>query len=146
METPSVLRVPKVPLRGPSAPPAEPVPALPDRAALDTTADALLRLQHEARRKRAEARSLSPVHLEQVEARLAAERAVEENLERGRVVTRAEIRRARGPARGRPELGRIRFPPSRPWFLGLIAMAASAFFAVMAPFLTYFAAIALLVG
>ncbi len=146
MASRSMLRVPHVALRDVDAPPSEPIPPLPETASLDAAAGALLERQQAARRRRAEARSLAPAYLEEIEARLASERAVERNLARGRLVTRAEIRRARAPARGRPELTRIHFPRSRPWFLGILGMAASAFFAVIAPFVTYFAALALLVG
>lgn len=103
-------RVPKV---TPSKPLSSPTPPLGPRRTLPPVQKSLLDRQQADRLARAEARSLSPLYLVDVKARMAAERAVEENLARGRLLTRHEIRRATDPRRmGRdrpahfPQIGR----------------------------------------
>jgi len=139
----SHIDVPRVPVRPPRD--LGPEPSLDAPFPLAGVADSLLKRQHAARLARAEARSLSPIYLEEVSARIAAERAVEENLARGRALTRHEVRRATDPARYGKDRRTVRFPRSsgclicellRPVLLGFGAMTA--------PFLVYFALVMLI--
>lgn len=147
----SHLRIPLVAKRGrlaerlPEHPWADAVPVpVPRSAQMTATAGTLLDIQHAARRARAEARSLSPLYLDRIEAQLRAERAVEEHLERGRVRTRAEVRRATDPDRGKSDGRFHRFPADRSTgVLGLLGMVAAAFGAICAPFLVFFALVLL---
>ncbi|GMG82258.1 hypothetical protein LNKW23_14710 [Paralimibaculum aggregatum] len=131
------IRVPRVrPV--PAAP--EPLPAGP--VALPPACEALLAARHAVRLARAEARSLSPPYLAGVRAQLAAERAVELNLARGRAATRREIRRATDPARFRP--GRARFPALECIACAPLRMLGVAVAGLAAPFALYFALVALI--
>lgn len=139
----SYSTVPLIPRLAP--PPRMPAPPRPEgRQGLDPVPDALLALQHKMRRARAEARSLSPLYLRRVDAQHAAERTVEENLQQGRLEIRRQIRRATDPRRWFT-FGQADFPRSRPLLMGLVWMMACGVLAMLAPFLAYFALVALIV-
>lgn len=121
-----------------------PKPSLDAEAPLPKAADALLAARAAIARARAEEKSLSPPYLEAVDRRIALERRIEENLARGRAVTRHEIRRATDPARAGREAAHARFPRAFNPLLWMIEGAALGFGAVLAPFLAYFALIALI--
>ncbi|MEL6264656.1 MAG: hypothetical protein AAFR52_03260 [Pseudomonadota bacterium] len=71
----------------------------------------LLERRQAEMRARTEARTLVPADIEDLERRMLAERAVEENLARGRVITAHEVRKATDLRSWGAERGRIRFPP-----------------------------------
>ena len=121
-----------------------PRPGLDAPPRLPRAAEALLHRRAEAERARVEARSLSPPVLEAADRRIALERAVEENLARGRALTRHEIRRATDPARAGRERGPARFPRAENPAAGLLWGMACAFAAVLAPFVGYFALVFLI--
>lgn len=135
-------RVPLV--RRPRMRPAEPVPAPGDAVPLTLLADAVLERQQADRLAAAEARSLSPPHIARVKAQLAAERAVEENLARGRAFTRAEIRKATDPARYGRDRASARFPAMGCVSFAPLRMLGATFAALIAPFVLYFGLVALL--
>ncbi len=138
--TTSYARVPKVAAaaRREEAPTVSPPGLAP-------VSEALLERQQAARRARAEARSLTPAALARIEAREAAERAVEENLARGRALTRREVRKATDPARYGRDRASVRFPAFGCALCGPIRMVGYAMGAMAAPFALYFAIVALAV-
>ncbi len=135
----SYLRVPRV----------SPVPrpawdaGLPARTPLPEVADTLLSTQQAERRTRAEARSLRPADQARLAAQLEAERAVEENLARGRAATREEIRHATDLSRMAQERDPVAFPEFGARERSIPAMVAWMAAAIFAPFLAYFALTAL---
>ncbi len=134
------LRVPRVTYRPGGLPDwARPVP---DQAELEPVLGSLLEAQQAARRHRGDARSLVPGEVARREAQFAAERAVEENLARGRVLIRAEIKRARDPNRFGSD--RVRFPRVGAGERSLAMMVFWTTLAVFAPFIAVFALVAVL--
>ncbi len=127
--------VPRVPQRPRLKLEPEPDPDAP--VALPPALEALLQNRHAERMRRAEIRSLVPSYISEVKRQLAAERAVEENLARGRVRLRREIRLASDLGRMGLDRHNVRFPREgcttceifRPvaWGLGIVA----------SPFLVY---------
>ena len=138
--TPS--RIPVVPqkVRRQLGPPPDP----DEKVALPPALEALLAHRHAARLERAEKRSLHPVYLAEVHRQFEAERAVEENLARGRARIRYEIRRATDMARAGLDRHRVHFPSVsctaceifRPLLYGIALL--------FSPFALYFAFIALM--
>ncbi|MEO1776666.1 MAG: hypothetical protein AAFS07_17135 [Pseudomonadota bacterium] len=137
----SYLDVPCVPILPPvrRRPPGAPIRS----EGLTPAAEGLLRLQHQARRMRAEAISLSPPFLEDVERRIVAERAVEEALASGRAKTRAEIQWATDLSRPRFDRHQVRWPRPKVWWHGFAEAVGLGALAVFAPFLAYFAIVGL---
>jgi len=135
-------RVPLVAPR-PRRAPGEP-PAIPARAPLPEIPDAVLSRQQTARLARAEEKSLSPLYLDEVKARLAAERAVEENLARGRALTRHEIRKATDPARYGLDRRAVRFPRPACVSCDLLRPLVYGCVALFSPFMAYFALVLLI--
>ena len=130
----SHIKVPKVPHCPPNR---DPAPQMGPRRPLASPQKDLLDRQQTDRLKRAEARSLSPPYLADVKRRMAAERAVEENLARGRRITRHEIRRATDPRRmGRDRPARFPRPECSSCHMVRVVLAGVA--VLTSPFMLYF--------
>ena len=106
--------------------------------------EALLAHRHAERLKRAERRSLHPDYLAQVQRQFEAERAVEENLARGRAMIRHEIRRATDLARMGLDRHRVHFPSVSCTMCEIFRPVAYGVAMMLSPFGLYFALVALM--
>lgn len=131
----SYTRVPAVRLPPrPVAPPPEGALWPKGESRLTPAERALIERRQAHRLAKAEERTLVPEELDEVKRRLLSERAVEENLARGRAITRYEIRRETDMRSFGKDRGRVRFPEPACPLCDLVALTLACLGVVVAPF------------